>query len=212
MITKLFPVPCNVYARGPVGENVMHVAMLLNTPSTLAITRYLVKLYGRQLVNCPIQVRGEPQAVNAIVTLQQRRNVVCQITPGCCRWCATTKLLCTAGCGGFGVLWVAAGQLLPAGAWRELGLLSRRHAQACTGGCIMRSCVWAAAGPLPRTGAHYCRHAAVGIIAAVALWGVDAVQLYLQLHCLYTTTRQQLHGVNCNMTPGTGVCAPVWSC
>jgi hypothetical protein len=58
MITKLFPVPCNVYARGPVGENVMHVAMLLNTPSTLAITRYLVKLYGRQLVNCPIQVRG----------------------------------------------------------------------------------------------------------------------------------------------------------
>jgi hypothetical protein len=57
MITKLFPVPCNVYARGPVGENVMHVAMLLNTPSTLAITRYLVKLYGRQLVNCPIQVR-----------------------------------------------------------------------------------------------------------------------------------------------------------
>jgi hypothetical protein len=56
MITKLFPVPCNVYARGPVGENVMHVAMLLNTPSTLAITRYLVKLYGRQLVNCPIQV------------------------------------------------------------------------------------------------------------------------------------------------------------
>eukprot|EP00882_Tetradesmus_deserticola_P006401 GHRQ01006733.1.p1 GENE.GHRQ01006733.1~~GHRQ01006733.1.p1 ORF type:complete len:268 (+),score=77.10 GHRQ01006733.1:331-1134(+) len=57
MITKLFPVPCNVYARGPVGENVMHVAMLLNTPSTLAITRYLVKLYGRQLVNCPIQER-----------------------------------------------------------------------------------------------------------------------------------------------------------
>ncbi|KAF6258835.1 hypothetical protein COO60DRAFT_1074230 [Scenedesmus sp. NREL 46B-D3] len=59
MITKLFPVPCNVYARGPVGENVMHVAMLLNTPSTLAITRYLVKLYGRQLVNCPIQERKQ---------------------------------------------------------------------------------------------------------------------------------------------------------
>eukprot|EP00879_Flechtneria_rotunda_P026732 GHRR01028553.1.p1 GENE.GHRR01028553.1~~GHRR01028553.1.p1 ORF type:complete len:131 (+),score=20.66 GHRR01028553.1:244-636(+) len=56
MITKLFPNQSNVYARGPVGENVMHVAMLLNTPSTLAITRYLVKLYGSQLVNCPIQV------------------------------------------------------------------------------------------------------------------------------------------------------------
>jgi len=35
MITKLFPNQCNVYSRGPVGENVMHVAMLLNTPSTL---------------------------------------------------------------------------------------------------------------------------------------------------------------------------------
>ncbi|KAF8062894.1 TRPV6 [Scenedesmus sp. PABB004] len=60
MITKLFPNQCNVYARGPVGENVMHVAMLLNTPSTLAITRYLVKLYGTQLVNCPIQERNAP--------------------------------------------------------------------------------------------------------------------------------------------------------
>jgi hypothetical protein len=39
MITKLFPTQCNVYAKGPVGENVMHVAMLLNTPSTLAICR-----------------------------------------------------------------------------------------------------------------------------------------------------------------------------
>eukprot|EP00879_Flechtneria_rotunda_P024448 GHRR01025918.1.p1 GENE.GHRR01025918.1~~GHRR01025918.1.p1 ORF type:complete len:377 (+),score=86.35 GHRR01025918.1:244-1374(+) len=58
MITKLFPNQSNVYARGPVGENVMHVAMLLNTPSTLAITRYLVKLYGSQLVNCPIQERN----------------------------------------------------------------------------------------------------------------------------------------------------------
>jgi hypothetical protein len=56
MITKLFPNQCNVYARGPVGENVLHVAMLLNTPPTLAIARYLIKLYGAQLVNCPIQV------------------------------------------------------------------------------------------------------------------------------------------------------------
>ncbi|KAI8467690.1 MAG: hypothetical protein J3K34DRAFT_429869, partial [Monoraphidium minutum] len=31
--------------------------MLLNTPSTLAIARYLVKLYGPALVNCPFTVR-----------------------------------------------------------------------------------------------------------------------------------------------------------
>lgn len=56
MITKLFPSQCNVYAKGPVGENVFHIAMLLNTPSTLAIAKYLVKLYGKQLVNTPYQV------------------------------------------------------------------------------------------------------------------------------------------------------------
>ena len=55
MITKLFPSQCNVYAKGPVGENVFHIAMLLNTPSTLAIAKYLVKLYGKQLVNTPYQ-------------------------------------------------------------------------------------------------------------------------------------------------------------
>jgi hypothetical protein len=53
----MFPDCCNVYARGPVGENVLHTAMLLNTPSTLAIARYLVKLYGPTLVNCPFTVR-----------------------------------------------------------------------------------------------------------------------------------------------------------
>ena len=57
MICKLFPNQCNVYARGPVGENVLHVAMLLNNPSTLAIARYLIKLYGKPLVNCPFQER-----------------------------------------------------------------------------------------------------------------------------------------------------------
>jgi hypothetical protein len=57
MITKLFPTQSNVYAKGPVGENVFHMAMLLNTPSTLAIARYLVKLYGRTLVNTPFQAR-----------------------------------------------------------------------------------------------------------------------------------------------------------
>lgn len=56
MITKLFPSQCNVYSKGPVGENVFHIAMLLNTPSTLAIAKYLVKLYGRTLVNTPYQV------------------------------------------------------------------------------------------------------------------------------------------------------------
>ena len=59
-IQKLFPFPCNVYDRGPVGENVFHLAMLLNTPSTLAIARYLVKLYKEPLVNCPFQVINCP--------------------------------------------------------------------------------------------------------------------------------------------------------
>mmetsp|Transcript_1453 Transcript_1453/g.3191 ORF Transcript_1453/g.3191 Transcript_1453/m.3191 type:complete len:1024 (-) Transcript_1453:1638-4709(-) len=57
MITKLFPGQCNVYNKGPVGDNVFHVAMLLNTPSTLAIAKYLVKLYGKTLVNTPYQER-----------------------------------------------------------------------------------------------------------------------------------------------------------
>lgn len=57
MITRLFPSQCNVYSKGPVGDNVFHIAMLLNTPSTLAIAKYLVKLYGKTLVNTPYQVR-----------------------------------------------------------------------------------------------------------------------------------------------------------
>ncbi len=61
MITKLFPNQSNVYDKGPVGENVLHMAMLLNTPSTLAIARYLIKLYGKTLVNCPFQVRCRHQ-------------------------------------------------------------------------------------------------------------------------------------------------------
>lgn len=58
MITQLFPNKCNVYARGPVGENVLHTSMLLNTPSTLAIAKYLIKLYGPTLVNAPFTVRA----------------------------------------------------------------------------------------------------------------------------------------------------------
>lgn len=57
MITRLFPSQCNVYSKGPVGDNVFHIAMLLNTPSTLAIAKYLVKLYGKTLVNTPYQER-----------------------------------------------------------------------------------------------------------------------------------------------------------
>lgn len=57
MITRLFPSQCNVYSKGPVGENVFHISMLLNTPSTLAIAKYLVKLYGKTLVNTPYQER-----------------------------------------------------------------------------------------------------------------------------------------------------------
>lgn len=61
MITKLFPNKCNVYERGPMGENILHIAMLLNTPTTLAIARYLVRLYGKTLVNCPAQDRRHVQ-------------------------------------------------------------------------------------------------------------------------------------------------------
>ncbi|KAL6745893.1 ankyrin repeat-containing domain protein, partial [Haematococcus lacustris] len=60
MITKLFPSQCNVYSKGPVGENCFHVALLLNTPSTLAIAKYLVKLYGKLLVCTPYQERRHP--------------------------------------------------------------------------------------------------------------------------------------------------------
>ena len=56
MITRLFPSQCNVYSKGPVGDNCFHIALLLNTPSTLAIAKYLVKLYGKTLVNTPYQV------------------------------------------------------------------------------------------------------------------------------------------------------------
>uniref|UniRef100_A0A7S0RFC8 Ion transport domain-containing protein n=1 Tax=Chlamydomonas leiostraca TaxID=1034604 RepID=A0A7S0RFC8_9CHLO len=57
MITRLFPSQCNVYSKGPVGDNCFHIALLLNTPSTLAIAKYLVKLYGKTLVNTPYQER-----------------------------------------------------------------------------------------------------------------------------------------------------------
>lgn len=56
LIMKLFP-GGDVYARGPVGENVFHIAMLSNTPSSLGIVRYLVRHYGSELVNCPYQQR-----------------------------------------------------------------------------------------------------------------------------------------------------------
>ncbi|CAG9466553.1 unnamed protein product [Pedinophyceae sp. YPF-701] len=55
-IMQLFPGQ-NVYEKGPVGDNVFHVAMLVNTPSSLAIARYLVQLYGTELINCPYQER-----------------------------------------------------------------------------------------------------------------------------------------------------------
>ena len=56
-ITQLFPAVGDVYQVGPVGENVFHIAMLLNTPSSLAIARYLATLYGTDLVNTPYQER-----------------------------------------------------------------------------------------------------------------------------------------------------------
>lgn len=56
-ITNIFPSRGNVYAKGPVGNNVLHLAVLLNTPSTLAIARYLVRQYGKTLVNTPYQER-----------------------------------------------------------------------------------------------------------------------------------------------------------
>jgi ankyrin repeat protein len=56
-ITRLFPAIGDVYQQGPVGENVLHVALLLNTPSTLAIARYLISVYGESIVNTPYQER-----------------------------------------------------------------------------------------------------------------------------------------------------------
>ena len=56
-ITQLFPAVGDVYQVGAVGENVFHIAMLLNTPSSLAIARYLATLYGTDLVNTPYQER-----------------------------------------------------------------------------------------------------------------------------------------------------------
>lgn len=56
-ITQLFPASADVYEVGPVGENIFHIAMLLNTPASLAIARYLVALYGAELVNSPYQER-----------------------------------------------------------------------------------------------------------------------------------------------------------
>lgn len=84
MITRLFPSQCNVYSKGPVGDNCFHIALLLNTPSTLAIAKYLVKLYGKTLVNTPYQVRS----VSAAVLLAADLGWDQQVDGGCMRLAA----------------------------------------------------------------------------------------------------------------------------
>lgn len=44
----------DVFARGPVGENILHLAFLTKR---FKIAEYLVKTYGRPLVNAPYQLR-----------------------------------------------------------------------------------------------------------------------------------------------------------
>jgi hypothetical protein len=44
--------------------------------------------------------------------------------------------------------------------------------------------------------------------------GIQVVQVFVQLHGLYTTTRQQLHDANCHTTPAvrTSMGLLVWLC
>ena len=47
----------DVFARGPVGENVLHLCVLFHTPETVKMAKYLIKRFGPSLVNAPYQTR-----------------------------------------------------------------------------------------------------------------------------------------------------------
>eukprot|EP00976_Prorocentrum_cordatum_P059665 1175595-Prorocentrum_minimum.AAC.3 len=46
-----------VYERGLQGENVLHLALLINSEQTRAMAEYLIRMYGSNLVNAPYQTR-----------------------------------------------------------------------------------------------------------------------------------------------------------
>ena len=47
----------DVFARGPVGENVLHLAVLFHTPESVKMAKYLIERFGPSLVNAPYQTR-----------------------------------------------------------------------------------------------------------------------------------------------------------
>ena len=47
----------DVFARGPVGENVLHLCVLFHTPETIKMAKYLIQRFGPSLVNAPYQTR-----------------------------------------------------------------------------------------------------------------------------------------------------------
>ena len=47
----------DVFARGPVGENVLHLAVLFHTPESVKMAKYLIKRFGPSLLNAPYQTR-----------------------------------------------------------------------------------------------------------------------------------------------------------
>ena len=48
----------DVFARGPVGENVLHLCVLFHTPESIKMAKYLVERFGPSLVNAPYQTRS----------------------------------------------------------------------------------------------------------------------------------------------------------
>ena len=48
----------DVFARGPVGENVLHLAVLFHTPESVKMAKYLIERFGPSLVNAPYQTRA----------------------------------------------------------------------------------------------------------------------------------------------------------
>ena len=47
----------DVFVRGPVGENVLHLAVLFHTPESVKMAKYLIKRFGPSLLNAPYQTR-----------------------------------------------------------------------------------------------------------------------------------------------------------
>mmetsp|Transcript_622 Transcript_622/g.2031 ORF Transcript_622/g.2031 Transcript_622/m.2031 type:complete len:1008 (-) Transcript_622:2227-5250(-) len=50
----------NVFERGPVGENVLHLSLLLGNDRTREMALYLIDVFGSKLINTPYQTRKLP--------------------------------------------------------------------------------------------------------------------------------------------------------